>query len=558
MNTQKLLIPCGYNVEQHNETVDITTAGQILSSRKQRRYSWAIRHEWQANLTRHVWVCPHCNAHIPAYPEYFGKRSSFEKTERPVVADWATLQLSLFEEPDKELHFNAPFQSGKMVCPKCMRESERNPRSKNLVFSKKKHYLEISLELNELKDIFSLNWMSNSWLNLSFPVYESVVFNLRNGHTFLKLHDGRGTNYTVSDITQRPNSWCNGPLYAVLDNNKVASRTLKRIFADIFGGTLPFTGAELTLDKYVLMCRFLGYSRRFYDAIPFTDNSRCIDGSFKHVAKRLHNSYNVPTIYRESSLPNAKTVRKIFFEDTGLFFYIKECERFWEILNDVNLFRELISSDSIYEILSQFHLFPGAMTFFSDYSKFKGARSLLKRLEDNLYETNLEAVMYGNLNDSAKKKERANWKKGSTGRTSFEDEDEYDDEYYSPRLPQPVKYSTPFAKTDSMIAPCCIDGFSFTWLSSSVDYFETGSALHNCLRSWSRFNNPVVVVKDHNKIIAAIEVDIVRRIVVQARTANNRLIETESKLGNAYEKLKKRYSVEERGYGYIVDDDLPL
>lgn len=97
-------------------------------------------------------------------------------------------------------------------------------------------------------------------------------------------------------------------------------------------------------------------------------------------------------------------MRKIFFEDTGLFFYIKECERFWEILNDVNLFRELISSDSIYEILSQFHLFPGAMTFFSDYSKFKGARSLLKRLEDNLYETNLEAVMYGNLNDSAKKK----------------------------------------------------------------------------------------------------------------------------------------------------------
>lgn len=251
-------------------------------------------------------------------------------------------------------------------------------------------------------------------------------------------------------------------------------------------------------------------------------------------------------------------MRKIFFEDTGLFFYIKECERFWEILNDVNLFRELISSDSIYEILSQFHLFPGAMTFFPDYSKFKGARSLLKRLEDNLYETNLEAVMYGNLNDSAKKKERANWRKGSTGRNAFEEEDEYDDEYYSPRLPQPVKYSTPFAKTDPMITPCCIDGFSFTWLSSSVDYFETGSVLHNCLRSWSRLDNPVIVVKNHNKTIAAIEVDIVRRIIVQARTANNRLIETDSILGHAYEKWKNRYSLEERGYGYIVDDDLPV
>ena len=159
MNTQKLLIPCGYNVEQHNETVDIATAGQILSSRKQRRYSWAIRHEWQANLTRHVWVCPHCNAHIPAYPEYFGKRSSFEKTERPVVADWATLQLPLFEEPDKELHFNAPFQNGKMVCPECMRESERNPRSKNLVFSKKKHYLSRDRNLH----LISMSLCADFW-----------------------------------------------------------------------------------------------------------------------------------------------------------------------------------------------------------------------------------------------------------------------------------------------------------------------------------------------------------------------------------------------------------
>lgn len=559
MNNCNLIIPCGYSVEEHIDNVYIADAGQILDGKKQRRYTSAIRHEWQAKLVRHLWVCPHCNAHIPAYPEYFGKRSSFEKIERSVIADWATLQLSLFEEPDKELHFNAPIQNGKIVCPQCKRESERNSKSNKLLFSRRKHRLEITLEADELKDIFSLSWMSDSWLNISFPIYETVVFNSRNGHTFLKLHDGYGTNYTVSDITQRTYSWINGPLYAVLDNNKVASRVMKRFFTDIFGGALSFSGTELSFDKYVLMCRFLGYSRCFYDAIPFVNDSRCIDGSFKHVAKILHDSKNIPAIYRESSLPNAKTVRKIFFEKPGLFFYIKECEQFWKVLNDVNLFRELISYESIYEILSQFHLFPGTIIFFSDYSKFKGARSLLRRLKDNLYETNLEAVMYRNLNDSAKKEGRATWKKGSKGRSSLEEEDEDDDgEYYSPRLLQPVKHSTPFAKSDPSIAPCCIDGLSFTWLSSSADYYETGKALHNCLRSWSRFDNPVIVVKDHNMTIAAIEINTVRRIVVLARTTNNRLIETGSKLGNAYDKWKKKYSLEERGHDYFIDDDLPL
>lgn len=555
MNNYDLIIPCGYSVEEHVETVYISDAGQILAGKRQRKYTSATRHEWQAELVRHFWVCPHCNAHIPAYPEFLGKRSSFEKIERPVVADWATLQMSLFEEPDKALHFNNPIQNGKISCPQCKRESERNSKSKKLAFCKGKHRLEITLEVNELKDIFSLKWMSNSWLNISFPIYETVVFNFRNGHTFLKLHNGHGINYTISDITQKPYSWSNGPLYAVLDTNKVASRMLKRYFVNISRGALPFTGTELTLDKYVLMCRFLGYSRCFYNAIPFVNDSRCIDGSFKHVAKMLHDAKNIPAIYKKSSLPSAKTVRRIFFENPGLFFYIKECEQFWKVLNDVNLFRELISCESIYEILSQFHLFPGMISFFSDYSKFKGARSLIKKLEDNQYETNLEAVMYGNLNESAKKKERANWKKG---RSSFEEDDEDDDEYYPPRLSQPVKYSTPFAQTDPSITPCCIDGLSFTWLSTSADYYETGNALHNCLRSWSRSDNPVIVVKDHNTTLAAIEINTVRRIIVQARAANNRLIETGSKLENAYEKWKKKYSLKERPYGYFDDDELPI
>ena len=288
--------------------------------------------------------------------------------------------------------------------------------------------------------------------------------------------------------------------------------------------------------------------------VALTDHSTCI-------AKAMHNTKRIPIIYKSSLLPNAKTIRKAFFEDPGLFFYIKECQQFWEMLNDVNLFRELITCNYVYDILSQFHLYPGTVDFYKDFIKVKGARALVNRLKDYSYETNVEAVMYVNLNDSAKRQERLKWKKNIRRVRNADEGDGEEGENNSLRLPDTVKYSTPFEKADSRIAPCVIDGFSFSWLSTSADYYETGCILHNCLRSWKRSDNPVIVVKRGNTAVAAIEVDANHHFVVQAKTARNKHVDEDSDVSKAYEKWKKKFSIDERRIQYgeefpLLEDEL--
>lgn len=244
----------------------------------------------------------------------------------------------------------------------------------------------------------------------------------------------------------------------------------------------------------------------------------------------------------ESTLPKVKSIKRIFFEDPGLFFYLRECEDFWSVLSDVNLLRELLQSPVIYDVLSQYHLHPGVFDFYKDYVKVKSPRSLLKLLTEHPNRTNDEAMVYVTYNRRAKLQEQLSWKRGRKVYRNFEEDDE---EEYDDQCQPSYKYSTPLAKVDWQIAPCNIDGFVFAWLTNSFDYYETGRTLHNCLRSWDRRLNPVIVVKENNKAIAAIEVSVSDRMVVQAKTAHNEPIKEDSRLSAAFERWKKKYSLKD-------------
>lgn len=134
MKTQSIQIPFGYQIHKQNETIDIVEAERILSGKKQYKYTYATRHGFQANLVKHIWVCPYCNAHIPAYSRYFGRKSISDKKSKTEIADWATLQLSLFEEPDRALVFNYPVKNAALKCPVCGKISERKAKTRELTF----------------------------------------------------------------------------------------------------------------------------------------------------------------------------------------------------------------------------------------------------------------------------------------------------------------------------------------------------------------------------------------------------------------------------------------
>lgn len=72
MNSFNIRAPIGYRICERKESMDVDDAVQILSSKKQRKYTSACRHDQDTivELTRHVLVCPFCGNEVPAYARY--------------------------------------------------------------------------------------------------------------------------------------------------------------------------------------------------------------------------------------------------------------------------------------------------------------------------------------------------------------------------------------------------------------------------------------------------------------------------------------------------------
>ena len=139
---------------------------------------------------------------------------------------------------------------------------------------------------------------------------------------------------------------------------KPVNRELKNQFIKIFRGSLPFRTKELTVEQFVLMTRFIGYNCGFYNALPYAEKENLIERRFLKSAKRLHHAVKVPNIFEKTTLPKVKSIRKLLFCNPALFFYTEELEQLWKIIEDVNLFRNFITSQNIFSELAFLHKMP--------------------------------------------------------------------------------------------------------------------------------------------------------------------------------------------------------
>ena len=549
-------LPSGYSIDTCTETVSIDTAGDLLKTKRQFKYTKATRNDetMTADMVRHIWICPYCGNRIPAYRRNFDISQSTRKMRSDFIDQWSTRQLSLFPKDDQLIELQYPLPKGpEYKCPKCHRMSSHSGKERNATIVDDKDKIILSVELENLGDIFSIKWMPSGNINLSFPLVETVVFNFKRGTTFIKLHDADGGIFSICDITKQPQIWNNGPICEALHKYTILSRTLKRHFEIRFGGKLPYFGKELTPDKYVLMTRFVGYNRSFYDTIPFTEDSNEVDKSFSSIINQLRSADGALKLFESSSLPKSKSIRRIIFNNPGVLFYINECETLWGLIQDVNLFRDLMKHDMFFNIVSQLHLYPGIALYYRDYIKVKSAKSFIKKLTDDFNQTNYEAAAYAVMNSYQQKSEQAKWECDETKhKANYDDDEDYEDDPYITALPDVIHYSTPMGTVDQSIPTCEIDGFRFSWLRTSNEYRSAGEQLNNCLRGWSRSDGPVVAVFQSNKIVAAIEV--INKRMVQAYKRNNRIIEDDSNLGRAIKKWQTRYGIKDR---YCNCDELP-
>ena len=358
---------------------------------------------------------------------------------------------------------------------------------------------------------------------ISFPLSEELEFNLRNGHSSIRIKDCNSNTLLVADITTGSVDWSCTSLYKLIDTNALIKRKLYKAFSWLYTGHIPFTADDLSPRNAVAMTRFRGFSRIFYDSIPYDLTDGMIDSSFNALAREIRTENDLPGILKRSSIPNTKSIKRTMFSNPGLFFYISELEKMWEILDGINSFLRILESRRIFFILPFLHQYPGSLSFLSDYRTVKSASCLFSLMNTRWDEISSYSTSYCSMSSTAKEKERKRWK--NTKLT----------------LTERQHYSIPIPTVSDTIRDCSIDGFFFEWLRTKRDYIRAGNTLNNCLKDWTPISNPVVVIKRNSRVVAAVE--ILDNMVIQARAAHNMAIEHNGDLYVALEKWKAQYSL---------------
>ena len=228
-----------------------------------------------------------------------------------------------------------------------------------------------------------------------------------------------------------------------------------------------------------------------------------------------------------------KSIRKAFFQSPALFFYTPQLEKLWEIIQDVNWFRELITSNHIFRELLWLCKMPRTLHFYAGYRAVFGVRALLNRLSGHSHQWHEYAMWYGMLSPYDQKAERQKWRK------RFSDEDGL---LFCNQDNMGAWFSVPVlgasAEGKGLPSPeCCMDGYSFKKLRNSAEYIQTGKELHNCLTGWQNFEHSTVYkIMKGTQCVAAVEIQ--DDVILQAYTDRNGEIADNKNLKQAFDRWK--------------------
>lgn len=526
----------GFTIEKQQKTVGRDVAFEVLTPARQRKSTLAVFENDNVVITKHVIVCPWCGKKAPAY-------HNNQMKPHQLIDMWLAQQTSMFEKLPKTLLFNRPIEAmEKFVCPRCNMISHPSKGFIDVLFIVDRKTIKIFRKL-ELKEWFQIKWGADKICITNFELYEAITFNLKNGHTYVSLEDGRGEKLKVHDISNtKANLYSDDPIFELINLYKPVNRELKNQFAKIFRGPLPFRTKELTVEQFLLMTEFIGYDSAFYSALPYADKGDLIERRFLKSAKRLHDSKKVPNIFEKTILPKVKSIRKIFFCNPALFFYIGELEQLWKIIEDINLFRNFITSKNIFSELAFLCKMPHLIDFYTEYKAEIG----IKKLYHNFFQATNRYWLYNYvswyylLSEYDKKIERKKWHNGwLEKRDDFEGIENDMGARFSVSIPD--RSSKDFRHPG---LECCINGYSFRRLKNSMEFLQAGKELKNCLADWQFFRNNVYGMIDNGKYVAAVEIK--DNVIIQAHTYRNGDISGNHSIKQAFDIWKTRNLITER------------
>ena len=526
----------GFTIEERQKVVDRNDVYEALTPARQRKSTIVVFENDNIVITKHVIVCPWCGKEAPAYQNY-------QMKPYQLMDIWISQQTSMSERQPKTLILNRPIEvMNVFVCPKCNSVSFPRKGFVDVLFTADRKVMKITRRL-EMKELFKIKWSANKICITNFELYEAITFNLKNGHTFVSLEDARGEKLQAHDVSNiKTNLYSDDPIFELINLYKPVNRELKNQFVKIFHRSLPFRTKELTAEQFILMTKFVGYDAEFYNALPYAEGDLLIERRFTQAAKRLHVAKNVPNLFEKTMLPKTKSIRKIFFCNPVLFFYAAELEQLWQIMEDINFYRDFITSQNIFYELEYLCKMPHLMDFYAEYKTELGITKLYKKIFQTSNRIGLYnyASWYYMLSQYDKKIERQKWHKGrlDSPENLWNVENDIGSFFAIPI----TEHETEMTKRSA--PESCIYGYSFRRLKNSLEYMQASKELKNCLNIWRSFRNNVYGIIKNNKYVAAVEIK--NKVIIQAYTYRDEEIASNRNIKKVFDIWKSKKSMTER------------
>lgn len=463
-----LVISDGYEITVENRKMPLEEVCKLLLTKKQHLYNCALRDEYQAVLTRHMIVCPTCGFRQTATRRHVLGEGT-PRVNKKDVERWAceAQQMALWD--DGFLELNELLLPSSWECPRC-----------GTVHALGHHCVTVRLTADKKRlRIHCRGTVAGQ------HVSEALEFNIRKGRVVFTQYNPWEGKQVIRDVTTLPSWFRESYTHKLLEKNIRLQKMVYRRLRDIWGKPLPYNIYGLQTQMLFVMCRFVGYPKSFYEAIPWCDDDGLvIHPYFSRIAKKLHEAKHVQQVLADMKpLSEFRSVRRLLSEQSGLLFYHREASALLEAMRyDPGSFCSLLRGQDGYWLLGQLAAYPGMMDFLKDYLKVRGMAALRKQLDKSQGVIHFYALEYHAMNPSRRRQEQLAWK---TGNIEF---------HPGPGFSLPVRLGE--HRVDGSNS-----GYEFRYLRSSKEFQECGKRLNSYLGIQPE--GPVVAITRGTELVGA-------------------------------------------------------
>ena len=364
----------GYVISEFRQIMDAEEALDLLGSEKQYECTSVSKDKNGENFTfiQHRFFCNSCNQRTPAYRHFFSNEIPPLKLRFDDVQKWVVQNAALPGIESDEVTLYEPLGvDGILVCPKCGKALKHYNRDNiSIIVKSNEDMVSVTCAYDKNCDMVKNERISAYagsddpesdrcyWMKKEY-IYETISFDLKQAKVYT-TYNFFGNESTRSEA--KGTRIASMGFSALIDENAFLRCVLLSSFKSFWKRKgyekFPFKENELDSAKFVLLTKFVGYDKIFYERVQMLmDDKRPPETTGNEVGLRLHYKVKNEKIYAGLGLPQEENIKNVVLKSPEYMFYYELIKGLYEYGGAEALFEFFTEEPKCFDLLWKFSTF---------------------------------------------------------------------------------------------------------------------------------------------------------------------------------------------------------